>query len=150
MNALSAVLLLAIGLSLAEAFPDDRAVWQLREMILCTVPDSRPILDYADYGCYCGLGGSGTPVDELDRCCEVHDKCYRQAKQHDKCVPIVDNPYTMSYLFSCDKSSQKITCSSDNNECAMFICDCDKKAAECFAEAPYNKENVRLPSDRCK
>lgn len=36
-------------------------------MILCTVPDSWPIFDYADYGCYCGKGGSGTPVDELER-----------------------------------------------------------------------------------
>lgn len=45
----------------------NRAVWQFRGMILCTVPDSWPLLDYADYGCYCGLGGSGTPVDELDR-----------------------------------------------------------------------------------
>ncbi|XP_065146550.1 phospholipase A2-like [Paramisgurnus dabryanus] len=148
MTTLTSVLLVAIGLTLALA--DHRAVWQLRDMILCTVPDSWPILDYADYGCYCGLGGSGTPVDELDRCCEAHDKCYREAKKHKKCVPILDNPYTKTYSFSCDKPTQKITCGSDNDECEAFICDCDKIAAECFAEAPYNEENAFLPSDRCK
>ena len=36
-------------------------------MIKCTIPDSYPLLEFADYGCYCGLGGGGTAVDELDR-----------------------------------------------------------------------------------
>uniref|UniRef100_A0A670KH90 Nipsnap homolog 1 n=1 Tax=Podarcis muralis TaxID=64176 RepID=A0A670KH90_PODMU len=44
-----------------------RNLLQFHNMIKCTIPSSDPLKDYADYGCYCGLGGSGTPVDELDK-----------------------------------------------------------------------------------
>uniref|UniRef100_A0A8C5JWB8 Phospholipase A2 n=1 Tax=Jaculus jaculus TaxID=51337 RepID=A0A8C5JWB8_JACJA len=44
-----------------------RAVWQFRNMIKCKIPGSNPLKEYNNYGCFCGLGGSGTPVDELDR-----------------------------------------------------------------------------------
>lgn len=54
-----------VGAASAEVSP--RAVWLFRKMIKCTLPNSHPLLDFGDYGCYCGLGGSGTPVDELDR-----------------------------------------------------------------------------------
>ncbi|XP_016340996.1 phospholipase A2, minor isoenzyme-like [Sinocyclocheilus anshuiensis] len=143
-------------------------------MIICTNPDSWPILDYVDYGCYCGLGGSGTPVDELDRsdltirlyagtlnhvhcilclsrCCEVHDQCYSDSWQHEDCWGILDNPYTEVYSFSCDKAAKKVTCNADKNRpCEMFICECDRKAAECFALAGYNPENEQYPSENCK
>ena len=49
------------------AVPSYKALWQFRNMIVCAQPESWPVLDYADYGCWCGKGGSGTPVDELDR-----------------------------------------------------------------------------------
>ncbi|KAK3521899.1 hypothetical protein QTP70_019001 [Hemibagrus guttatus] len=104
-------------------------------MILCVKPDSCPALDYADYSCYCG---SGTQVDDLDRCCQVHDKCFSDAKQHKACWPNLDNPYTETYAYSCDKAIKTITCKSNNNKSEMFICDCDCKAAECFAMSEYH------------
>uniref|UniRef100_A0A8C4DVA4 Phospholipase A2 n=1 Tax=Dicentrarchus labrax TaxID=13489 RepID=A0A8C4DVA4_DICLA len=150
MNTLQALCLLAASLSVAQSL-DYKALNQFRKMILCVMPDSWPVFDYADYGCYCGKGGSGTPVDELDRsCCYVHDQCYNDAMQHPECWPIIDNPYTEFYDYNCDENNKKVTCGSSNNECEMFICECDRKAAECFARSPWNPEHEHLPSDQCQ
>lgn len=46
------------------------------------------------------------------RCCEVHDQCYSDAMQHSECWPILDNPYTEFYDYSCDESNRKVTCGS--------------------------------------
>uniref|UniRef100_A0A673HGM9 Phospholipase A2 n=1 Tax=Sinocyclocheilus rhinocerous TaxID=307959 RepID=A0A673HGM9_9TELE len=125
---------------------DYRAVWQFRDMIICANPDSWPILDYVDYGCYCGLGGSSTTVDELDRS-DLNIRLY----QHEDCWGILDNPYTEVYSFSCDKAAKKVTCNADKNRpCEMFNCECDRKAAECFAKADYNPEHEQYPSENCK
>ncbi|XP_059569527.1 phospholipase A2 [Alligator mississippiensis] len=138
------ILLSSVGTASAAAFP--RSVWQLHNMIKCTIPDSDPVKDYTDYGCYCGLGGSGTPVDQLDRCCQAHDHCYAEAKKYSKCKGIMDNPYTEIYYYSCH--DQDITCSARNDPCEAFICECDRRAAECFAEAPYNQQYKALDTAR--
>ncbi|XP_056273945.1 phospholipase A2-like [Pseudoliparis swirei] len=115
MNTLQALLVSATVLSVAHSM-DSKALNQFRRMILCVMPDSWPALDYADYGCYCGKGGSGTPVDDLDRCCKVHDDCYRQSMQHDACWPILDNPYTELYHYSCDEKNKKVSCDREYAE----------------------------------
>ncbi|NXN88526.1 PA21B Phospholipase, partial [Bombycilla garrulus] len=146
MKFLALLFLLSVGAASADVSP--RAMWLFRKLIKCTLPDSHPLLDFNGYGCYCGLGGSGTPVDELDRCCQVHDNCYSQAEKLSSCTFILDNPYTKRYSYTC--SNKKITCSSSNDECSLFICNCDRAAAECFAKSPYNSEYKNLDNKYCK
>ncbi|XP_060237277.1 phospholipase A2 isoform X2 [Meriones unguiculatus] len=123
-----------------------RAVWQFRNMIKCTIPGSEPLKEYNNYGCYCGLGGSGTPVDDLDRCCQTHDHCYSKAKRLESCKFLLDNPYTNSYSYKC--SGNEIICSDKNKECEAFICNCDREAAICFSKVPYNKQYKDLDTKK--
>ena len=37
-------------------------------------------LSFMDYGCYCGVGGDGFPVDETDSCCQFHDACWTKVE----------------------------------------------------------------------
>ncbi|XP_059839209.1 phospholipase A2, minor isoenzyme-like [Hypanus sabinus] len=123
--------------AVASASITPYALWQFRKMIRCVLPDSSPILDFNDYGCNCGFGGTGKCVDELDRCCLNHDRCYHNAKV-DLCSFLVDSPYIELYSYSC--SGNQISCSSKNDPCEAAICNCDRTAAICFSKAPYNPE----------
>ncbi|KAF4801406.1 hypothetical protein TURU_035075 [Turdus rufiventris] len=61
------------------------------------------LLSYSWYGCFCGIGGSGTPVDATDRCCQAHDCCYRRLREG-RCSPLI-TPYSFT------SSDGDITCS---------------------------------------
>ncbi|KAL1269583.1 hypothetical protein QQF64_031872 [Cirrhinus molitorella] len=124
-----------------------KSLLQFNNMIKCTLPDSSPLLDFADYGCFCGLGGTGTPVDQLDQCCFNHDSCYGKVQAY--CSSLFDNPYTNTYDYKCDKNNKTITCLDSNDECDMLVCRCDKAAAECFAQSNYNVSNNHLASSVC-
>ncbi|XP_038590472.1 phospholipase A2-like, partial [Micropterus salmoides] len=110
------------------------------------------------------------------RCWQVHDQCYVDATQHPECWPIFDNPYIEFYDYSCSMNSMTTTrkigrspvavrmvvgllvkrvlsalSSSDKNDtCEMFICEYDRKAAECFASSPWIPEHEHLSSNRCR
>uniref|UniRef100_R4G7J2 phospholipase A2 n=1 Tax=Hoplocephalus bungaroides TaxID=83403 RepID=R4G7J2_9SAUR len=128
------LVLLAVCVSLlgASNIPlRPRNLMQFSNMIQCANHGSRPTSHYADYGCYCGKGGSGTPVDELDRCCKTHDDCYAKAK---KC-----SPKLLLYSWRCSRNVP--ICKDSKSGCKGVVCDCDAKAAKCFAKAPYNDAN---------
>uniref|UniRef100_A0A668AJ39 Phospholipase A2 n=1 Tax=Myripristis murdjan TaxID=586833 RepID=A0A668AJ39_9TELE len=124
-----------------------KAVWQFGKMIQCAQPGVSP-LAYNNYGCWCGFGGTGTPRDGVDECCKVHDKCYERSRKTPGCTAIADLPYILAYDFSC--TNDQVSCSATNDKCQAAVCECDRVAAHCFAQATYNPDNKNLdPEVHC-
>ncbi|KAM7391691.1 hypothetical protein PAMP_022358 [Pampus punctatissimus] len=140
MNLTTSLLLLLTACAVSGALLP-KALWQFAKVIECAQPDVNA-LDYNDYGCWCGMGGWGTPRDEVDTCCQVHDKCYERSRKTPGCMAIADLPYFLVYDFTC--SNQQVTCSATNNKCQAAVCECDRVAAHCFAQSSYNPENKNL------
>uniref|UniRef100_R4G7M1 PLA2-Sut-1 n=1 Tax=Suta fasciata TaxID=529716 RepID=R4G7M1_9SAUR len=139
------LVLLAVCVSLLGATgipPRPLTLLQFDTMIECANNRSRSSNDYMDYGCYCGEGGSGTPVDDLDRCCKIHDDCYGEAKKHE-CDPL-----SLKYRWRCGR--QGPYCRS-KTQCQRFVCLCDLLAAKCIAQETYNRENYNIDTKkRCQ
>ncbi|XP_063386706.1 basic phospholipase A2 taipoxin alpha chain-like [Cydia fagiglandana] len=96
--------------------------YMIRECTKCSA------WDLMGYGNYCGLGGAGTPVDDIDRCCQQHDHCYGDViKRHD-CWRV--NIYIMPYDWKVYGGSPY--CGDETNRCRREICQCDKEMTECL------------------
>ncbi|XP_055511530.1 basic phospholipase A2 pseudexin B chain-like [Leucoraja erinacea] len=108
-----------------------RNLVQFSNIIKCVIPGSHPLITFNNYGCYCGPGGHGEPVDDLDRCCQTHDKCYGAAAEMG--CTFSEGPALVLYKYTC--SEKTVTCDCNNYKCAKFVCECDRNAAACFANA---------------
>uniref|UniRef100_R4FJH9 PLA2-Cac-12 n=1 Tax=Cacophis squamulosus TaxID=505434 RepID=R4FJH9_9SAUR len=133
------LVLLAVCVSLLGAAtipPLPLNLVQFSYLIQCANHGSRPTWRYMNYGCYCGAGGYGTPVDALDMCCKVHDDCYGEAEKKG-C-----DPKLLAYDYYCGRDGPY--CRNIKKKCLRVVCDCDVAAAECFARTPYNSRNFAI------
>ncbi|XP_071512166.1 basic phospholipase A2 acanthin-2-like [Panulirus ornatus] len=115
-----------------------RYIGQFGDMIRFAT--QREALLYNNYGNHCGTQGGDQPVlDEVDRCCWNHDRCYIEA-QRGPCASSWLGPALVRYSWSWD--GQHLQCGEDD-ECRMASCQCDVSAAQCFTRHPWNPELKR-------
>ncbi|XP_057620739.1 phospholipase A2-like [Chionomys nivalis] len=85
---------------------------------------------YKIFGYMCRTPNFRPHVDDIARCCKKHGRCYNEAKKVGGCKISGDNPYAISYSYSC--SGRKFVCSDENNACEAATCNCNRKAAICI------------------
>ncbi|XP_001197473.1 acidic phospholipase A2 [Strongylocentrotus purpuratus] len=134
---------------------NDRALVFLGNMMSCTTNRTflETLVDFGFYGCYCGFGGFGKPVDGVDRCCQTHDKCYEATNLIEGGVCYLTiTAYIAPYkynLHQCDTEDAHITCAGIDKyywydflpKCSVAICKCDRDLAMCIARQPFHKKN---------
>ncbi|XP_070541851.1 phospholipase A2 AP-PLA2-II-like [Ptychodera flava] len=140
-----------------------RNLVQLGDMVKCTTNKGilKSAFKYNRYGCWCGFGGKGVPVDAIDRCCKDHDLCYEQAREDANCGRI--DIYLVRYVYEahlCGGDEAYIRCRHVDEyrrrdrdaACKHAICWCDAVLAECFGAHlhTYNDNHNNWSQRNCK
>ncbi|CAJ0604841.1 unnamed protein product [Cylicocyclus nassatus] len=101
-------------------------------------------LKYNGYGCWCGKGGSGTPVDGIDECCMHHDKCYDEALASGACSSTFWE-YINLYNWACNEDTKTATCTDTTDACNLALCKCDTECVKCWSQYPKPDSKPKCP-----
>ncbi|KAK8404575.1 hypothetical protein O3P69_007675 [Scylla paramamosain] len=116
-----------------------RSIGQFGDMI--RLATQREALLYNNYGNHCGTQSGDRPVvDEVDRCCRTHDRCYDTIKAG-VCSSSWFGPGFVRYSWSWNGTH--LLCGADNLGCRAAACECDAAAASCFARHPWNAQHKK-------
>ncbi|XP_038641674.1 basic phospholipase A2 CM-III-like isoform X3 [Scyliorhinus canicula] len=126
-----------------------RIMMNVERIVRCLDP-ALPYHLNSNYGCFCRVGVYGNqPVDEIDRCCQVHDDCYREAAMME-C-----STFHMWFASLCENGIPKcpeFSVTSHDTECFQKFCNCDIAAALCLKENSdkHNPKFVDYDQSLCK
>ncbi|XP_035226800.1 phospholipase A2 A2-actitoxin-Cgg2a-like isoform X2 [Stegodyphus dumicola] len=117
-----------------------RSLTDLNSMVQSII--GREGSDFIGYGNWCGLGGSGRPVDPVDECCEVHDMCYVLASEGPCKDKGEKGVYQIEYQWS-KKSDGTASC-KNVDRCPDSICLCDALLTNCLKNNldSYDEKNL--------
>ncbi|XP_072773436.1 basic phospholipase A2 CoaTx-II isoform X2 [Taeniopygia guttata] len=122
--------------------PAQGSLLELHQMI-SEATGKNALLYYGFYGCYCGLGGKGQPKDATDRCCQLHDTCYKNLLKY-HC-----DAKTRLYCYNWHYG--RLSC-SQGSRCAFLSCECDRSLALCLRRnaGSYKKLYQFYPNKLCR
>ncbi|KAI4078940.1 phospholipase A2 group IIC [Homo sapiens] len=120
------------------AAPTHSSFWQFQRRVK-HITGRSAFFSYYGYGCYCGLGDKGIPVDDTDS--PSSPSPYEKLKEF-SCQPVLN-----SYQFHIVNGAVVCGCTlgpGASCHCRLKACECDKQSVHCFKESlPTYEKNFK-------